>query len=286
MTQDGNVCMFIPYRKDYFALHTVNFVLETAAEDAARCDSVYKMHYVFTGKGRIRLYDEEYELSAGDVFFTFPSATYQILSDEGFSYMYISFIGARGNMLLDSFKISTRKFIFRNFSEVGDFWRKGLDTGSDFIDIMSESILLYTFSVIGASIFPERYSTARGESFSNIKKFLDDNFTSSDMSLTYLGKALGYNPKYISTIFKKNLHIGFSAYLNMIRIQYACTLIEQGHTTVTDISYLSGYTDSHYFSRVFKKEMGISPLTYINHIGRQGGAIKGGLIKNNTPSSS
>ena len=52
-------------------------------------------------------------------------------------------------------------------------------------------------------------------------------------------------------------------YINTIRIQYACSLPEQGITSVKDISTMCGYSDSLYFSKVFKRKMGLSPKEYI-----------------------
>ena len=101
------------------------------------------------------------------------------------------------------------------------------------------------------------------KTFLIIKKYIDDNFTSCDLSLNCISKELLYNPKYISGLFKKKMNIGLVEYINTIRIQYACTLISQGFTSVKELAVLSGYKDALYFSKVFKKKMGVSPKQYI-----------------------
>ena len=60
--------------------------------------------------------------------------------------------------------------------------------------------------------------------------------------------------------------MGVSEYIATIRIQYACTLMEQGLSSVSDIALLCGFSDPLYFSKVFKKRMGISPRAHINEI--------------------
>ena len=96
-----------------------------------------------------------------------------------------------------------------------------------------------------------------------IKKYLDDHFPEHDLNLQTLGNALGYNPKYISTVFKQHIGMGVSEYLNSLRIQHGCTLIAQGFTSIGDISTQSGFHDPQYFSKVFKNHMGLTPGQYI-----------------------
>ena len=62
------------------------------------------------------------------------------------------------------------------------------------------------------------------------------------------------------------MHINITEYLNITRIHHACTLMEQGFTCVKDIAFLCGYKDSLYFSRVFKKEMCVSPREHMAEI--------------------
>ncbi|MBO7208706.1 MAG: helix-turn-helix transcriptional regulator [Clostridia bacterium] len=67
-------------------------------------------------------------------------------------------------------------------------------------------------------------------------------------------------------IFKKTFNIGMSEYINTIRIQHSCTLMNQGFTSISDISNQCGYSDPQYFSKVFKKRMGMLPGEYIKSI--------------------
>ena len=46
------------------------------------------------------------------------------------------------------------------------------------------------------------------------------------------------------------------------RIEDAKTLLENTKLSVTEISYSVGFADSNYFSNIFKKSVGLSPLAY------------------------
>ena len=51
-------------------------------------------------------------------------------------------------------------------------------------------------------------------------------------------------------------------YLNELRIRNACQMLKNSNKNITEIAYDVGYSDSNYFSRVFKKVKGVSPSEY------------------------
>lgn len=265
---DQNVCKYIPHRKNQ-SIHTINLVLETKPQKSSSLQSsaVYKMHLVCSGIGNLHISEKVIPLSKGDIFFTFPGTPYSIESLDSFTYMYVSFLGTRANMILDQFQISSHSFLFSGCQELQSFWEKGLDSLEEYADLMAESILLYSFSFLGNQILPLISNKASNQNHTSliIKKYIDDNFSRPKLSLETISAELSYSPKYISTLFKKRFRVGITEYLNIIRIQNACTLINQGYTNVSDIADLCGYVDPQYFSRVFKKRIGVSPKTYIQN---------------------
>lgn len=202
----NNICRFIPYHKDYHSIHTIHFVLETKPQiyHALKSESVYKMCYVCTGNGFLHTQGQIQPLTEGDLFFTFPAAPFCVESNEHFSYMYISFLGTRGNMIMEKLKISDTNCLFHDCAEVYDFWRKGLTTNSEWIDLISESILLHTFTFLAEKTrsFPDKNSNNH-DTVSLIKKYIDDNFSDVGFSLEAMSNELKYNKKYISAVFKK-----------------------------------------------------------------------------------
>ena len=261
-----NVCRFIPFHKDYNSIHTINFVLETEKQvyTALKIESVYKLHYVRSGSGILHTMGRQQRLKKGDLFFTFPSFPFCIESVEDFSFMYVSFLGARGNQIMEMLGVGQNNFYFPDYEEVGDFWESGLDVKYEVSDLMSECVLLYTFSHMGNRYFgtdpkPEKDNKTP----LRIKKYIDDNFSDTEFSLEKIAQNLLYNKKYVSSLFKKEFGVGVSEYVNTVRIQHACTLIEQGFYNISHIAFCCGYNDPQYFSRVFKKMYNVSPTEYI-----------------------
>lgn len=265
---DNNICHFLPFHKDVHSIHTINFVLETVPQphDRLRSESVYKMYYVLSGSGAIHTTTKISPLTHGDIFFTFPGSYFAIESWQDFSYMYISFVGLRGNEIMESLSINTNNFIFQNCIEVEEFWEKGIYANPKVVHLMSESIIMYTFAHLGNRILPERNQSKAHHSVDIIKKYIDDHYADHDLSLESMHRALSYNKKYISHIFKKHFGVGIVEYLNTVRIQNALTVIKQGFTSVNDIADRCGYSDSQYFSKVFKSQIGIAPTKYIGNL--------------------
>ena len=169
-----NICHFIPFHKDYQSIHTINFVLETLPQLYAplKSQAVYKMYYVCSGTGFIHTLGKIQPLSEGDVFFTFPAFPFCIESEANFSYMYISFLGARANMIMEKLKISTNRFLFRQCQEISPFWQQGLTVHPELADLISESILLYTFSWLGSKTMAfDKNQKSNGDTPLRIKKW-------------------------------------------------------------------------------------------------------------------
>ena len=65
-----------------------------------------------------------------------------------------------------------------------------------------------------------------------------------------------------STVFSQETGQTFVEYLTAVRIEAAKHLLTNGNSRMSDIAFDVGYQDSHYFSYLFKKHVGVSPREY------------------------
>ena len=261
-----SICRFIDTRPAPDILQTINFVYEKhRVENTERISAVYRVNYVVKGSGKVTLGGVEKALNKGDIFFIFPASTYSITGDSEFEYMYVSFIGLRANILLEKLSVNKGNFYFHPDQEVGEFWLKNINLTTPVTDISSEAVVLYTLSIIGNDLLNSKFDTVL-DKFVEIKKYVDDNFADCELSIKKIAKVFSYNEKYLSGRFKQRFKIGISAYLNTVRINHACALIEANYTGVSDVAYLCGYKDALYFSKVFKLHTGMSPREYIKRV--------------------
>lgn len=260
-----NICRFVPVRRGQ-ALHILNLVYETKGKpyQGLLSEATYKMHLVVGGSGRLHTPGQTVELQRGDLFFSQPAVPFAIETEGELQYIYVSFLGERANLFIDQLKINGKNCHFPQFGDLEPMLCQALDADLRVADVYCESILLYAFARLGEGIFPdERQPKEKADVADQIKKFIDEQFSDFELSLEQIGKALNYNKKYISAVFKAKFKIGVSDYLRNIRLQHACTLMEQGFTSVRDIAFMCGFSDPLYFSKVFKIQLGKAPREHI-----------------------
>ena len=85
-----------------------------------------------------------------------------------------------------------------------------------------------------------------------------------DMELTteHICQAFYCSRSQLSHTFKKETGVSFREYLTQVRLAHAKRLLIYSALNVTEISFSVGFRDANYFSSVFKKEEGASPLAY------------------------
>ena len=175
-------------------------------------------------------------------------------------YMYIGYMGAYAMALTDRLRLNARHCYYAEFTHLLDIWKTAIAVEAPFDDFAAEGTLLLTLADIGSrmGVAKENERHENG-AFSHIKRHIDEHFSDPNLSLELLAHELNYNAKYISTLFKRRMQVGVAEYLNILRVQQACVLMEEGITSVKDISFLCGFRDPLYFFKVFKARMGVSP---------------------------
>jgi len=79
-----------------------------------------------------------------------------------------------------------------------------------------------------------------------------------DVGINQLASMLGYQSDYLNRAFKRETGLSLREYRDAFRIETAKRLLLAGQR-VTDAALATGFTDLNYFSRWFKKWVGISP---------------------------
>lgn len=92
-------------------------------------------------------------------------------------------------------------------------------------------------------------------------QYIDQHYA-EPLNLSDVAKHFHYNPSYLSNYFSENSTLGFSEYVNKVRIEKSVELLEKSVESIAEISILVGYADQSYFGKVFKGFMGTSPSKY------------------------
>ncbi len=116
--------------------------------------------------------------------------------------------------------------------------------------------------------FEDRAFTGEQTPISEILLYVHDHF-SEDISLSFIARQFGYNPTYLSHLFKSYFNLGITRYINMLRLKNAVTLLQEGKYGTTYCALESGFRSLRTFYRAFRDEFGCSPKEYLEKEGKQ-----------------
>lgn len=98
----------------------------------------------------------------------------------------------------------------------------------------------------------------------DLKEIIQDQIdTNLALSLTEISNELKVNPSYISREFSKYFeNLSFGNYIRKMRVEKAIQLLHSSKYSLTEIAFLTGFSDQSHFTRIFKKHTGENPSFY------------------------
>ena len=95
-----------------------------------------------------------------------------------------------------------------------------------------------------------------------LKEIIQDHID-TNITLKEVSKGLDISPSYLSREFSKYFEdLSFGEYIRKLRIEKAVDLIQTNDYSLTEIAYLTGFSDQSHFTRIFQKHTGQSPSAY------------------------
>ena len=228
----------------------------------------YILIYCTEGRGIIEVEDKKYHLGRSDAFCIPRNRRHRYYADEEepWSILWVHFKGetipyypvqecriehlasrARDNRMMVLFKLLFR-VLERNYT-LGNF----IYISQVLSLILSE---VYFREKMDESTTQDRHVTlVIRYMYQNLKK----NLTLSDIS-----KEVQLSKSYLNTIFKTQTGKSPVEFFIHLKMQEACKLLKSGQMYVYEAAAALGYEDQYYFSRIFKKVVGVSPRDYQN----------------------
>lgn len=164
--------------------------------------------------------------------------------------------------------LTLKQFLFRCIRETGLEVEQVLEKNKDFLLEVPE---LYTIEQYRDWICSLYYLILKGVSQHSKKNvsqvvmtavvFISTHYH-EDLTVDQISAYVSKSKNYFSYLFKKEMEVSFTEYLNKYRVEQACILLETTLDLTGEIGQKVGYKDERYFSSVFKKIVGISPLQY------------------------
>lgn len=112
-----------------------------------------------------------------------------------------------------------------------------------------------------ARIITETEHSDEENKIEKIVEYTNKNYATIN-STKDVANAFYISKEHFCRLFKKNMGIPFSEYLNKTKLYYAAKLLRNTDNSLAEIARMCGFHTSTYFCKVFKLEHGMTPLTY------------------------
>ena len=129
-----------------------------------------------------------------------------------------------------------------------------------FIDIITRNIA--ATSENGIAINTQQFP----QILSDVLRYIDENLTDIKTA-EEIADHFHISAPYLSSMFKSHTNIGIKKYIQLRKISYAKSLLDNGRN-VTEACFESGFNSCSYFIKTFKEHIGTTPLAYVAEKGK------------------
>ncbi|MBP3626971.1 MAG: AraC family transcriptional regulator [Clostridia bacterium] len=243
-------------------------------EEKPHCHDFCEIIFVVSGHGFVSINDMEYPLNQGDVVIYNPGVMHSERSSENHPFEFIFFAIDRfeitnlpKNHLLpenSDFVHSCIKsydvlnFIFKQMILESD--KKEYYYG-EISKELARTALMYIIRTIYCDEVDSNKPFQNNEVLNIAIDFINDNI-SGDLSLKNIASKCFVSKFHLSHLFKQHKNCSIGSYILDIRLTKAKKLLEDSDLSISDICRETGFKDTSYFCRAFKKNVKITPLKY------------------------
>ena len=232
--------------------------------------SCFQFHYVTSGEGLFR----GERIIPGCGFLVFPGEKQGMsVESDDFEQFWINFNGNDVSTLLSLCKIKNHSSVYKLY----DTQQKAKILTDLFLSVFYQNDLsddvnpVHNHNYLIGLLYQILSLIDNRETDENIK--YQENYAdavcsyimshySENLTVDWLAATVGLSPKYLSRVFAKARGVSMIEYLTDVRINNACGLLLGTNNLISDIAERVGYKDALYFTKVFKKYMGVSPTMY------------------------
>lgn len=228
--------------------------------------------YCIEGKGWYRTEGQEYAVTPNQ-YFILPAGTahaYGADEQDPWTIYWIHFKGklashfARQSLRPVEIKPGLHSRISNRIDLFEEIFRT-LEMGYSHENLLYACSIFYHY--LGTLRYLQQYrdaarlETEKNDVVTASIHFMRENIEKK-LTLQEIAEHTGYSPSHFSVLFGKRTGYAPLAYFNQLKIQQACQLLDFTDMKINQVCFKIGIEDSYYFSRLFRKVMGMSPLEY------------------------
>jgi AraC-like DNA-binding protein len=230
----------------------------------------YLIHCVISGRGAFSSQGKRYELSAGDGFVVVPERIVSYSADPGdpWEYCWVGFNGSDAKRLMEQTGLLEGEPVFHLQDRApGDILVSLCSRPADGpADEARLTAGLLEFLAALMDRFGSRTPLPPGNGYEYVQKairFITYHY-SMEIGVSDVAASVGISRSHLYRLFMRHVSMPPNEYLIRYRVGKAASLLETGRLTVGEAAYSAGFSDQLYFSRVFRKYMGVPPSRYLS----------------------
>ena len=259
--------------KNFYSLFSNN--LSESFVFTGETHNFWEVLYVEEGNLCVIADGRVYHLTKGDIIFHKPMELHKfhVEKDKPARIFVMSFsLSGEDVKRLENVTASLsehqKKLLGRLFSFLADLQER--KPCNDFFDLLKDGNISHAVCCLCEffllSVTDEKVSALTSSSspnamlFKKAVRFMEENVDRS-LSIDEISKHLSISASYLKKIFLRYAGLGVHKYFLKLKIIRASTLLGNG-MSVTEVSDQLSFSSQNYFSIVFKRETGTSPLAY------------------------
>ena len=228
-----------------------------------------ELFYIVGGKGQFLIQDQLYPVDANNLVVINPNVTHTEVSLNAQPLEYIV-LGIEGIELqtsdttngqfsiLDQFESVEISSCLRNILRETELKSTGYE---DVCQAYMEILLIRLMRNIALAIPSEPQSVSANRQCAAIRRYIDLHFKEA-LTLEQLAEESHMSKYYLSHTFKREYGVSPINYMISRRIEESKYLLAETDLSMSQIAQLLGFSSLSYFSQVFRKTQGLTPMEY------------------------
>ncbi|WP_295124862.1 AraC family transcriptional regulator [uncultured Chitinophaga sp.] len=225
--------------------------------------------YCHEGEGTMTLQKQSFSISAGD-FFIIPAKTrhqYHANADNPWTIYWMHFKGESSaewvHQLVTHLK-GYKGFVpdsGKTTSLFSEMYAQ-LERGYSMDHLMHCNMCAWHY--LASFLYEDKTKPAGNNDATDAAIDYMQRHVDQNLSLENIAQQVNFSPSHFSLLFRKKTGFSPIEYYNHLKMQRACQYLLFTDRRIKEIALAVGLADQHYFSRIFKKTMGVSPQDYRN----------------------
>lgn len=227
----------------------------------------YILHYIKSGSGIFVCNSQKFLLSAGQCFLVIPNTVCAYYPDKNdpWEYCWIDFSGYEAKTIAENCSFSVSHPITdtpdKALSEYFEASEKYYNSPTASNSYFNFSCFYAIFGYLSKK-YPVKEKKSADSLLENVKAYIETRYSSVSLNVETLSRIFSVNRSSLYRCFVKHLKTTPNRYIIKTRMEQAKELLKGTDLSIKSVAQSVGYTDQFWFSKLFKKEIGLSPSEY------------------------